>query len=201
MSPEQLKKFQENEERNRLLREQAELNEMEEEPVDEEPKKRDRINTAKVLNNNYFSGDGISENYFAPSKTIQISPLISDQYDYAVTEDIVLLQERKDSAELLYKLFKESPYNGKFVSKQNVIKVPKEMIPEVFNYFRKVLLEHKKITAMEMVIAICEFFEFNYSYIYDKVLPPQIKADILDDYYHNMGMKDRMDADASMPLF
>ena len=54
---------------------------------------------------------------------------------------------------------------------------------------------------MEMVIAICEFYEFNYNYIYDRVLSPQIKADILDDYYHNMGMKERMDADASMPLF
>lgn len=199
MSPEQLKKFEEY----KLKKQQAIENgiDLNEEAEDEPNKKRDRINTAKVLNNNYFSGDGISESYFQPAKTMQLSPLISDQYDYSVTDDIVLLNERKDTAEAIYQIYSKSPFNGKYASKQNVIKVPKDSIPEIFYYTKEELLKIKPLTAMEMVIAICEFYEFNYNYIYDRVLSPQIKADILDDYYHNMGMKERMDADASMPLF
>lgn len=30
----------------------------------QEPKPKERINTAKVLNSNYFNGDGMGENYF-----------------------------------------------------------------------------------------------------------------------------------------
>lgn len=34
------------------------------------PKERQRINTAKVLNNTYFTGDGMGDEYFAPARTM-----------------------------------------------------------------------------------------------------------------------------------
>ena len=41
-------------------------------------KKKDRINTAKVLNSNYFNGDGLGENYFQKPAPMVVSPLMSD---------------------------------------------------------------------------------------------------------------------------
>lgn len=51
-----------------------------------------------------------------------------------------------------------------------------------------------------MVIAINEFFNFDYTYVYKKVLSPKIKSELLQDYYNN-GMKDRMDNNISEKLF
>ena len=42
------------------------------------------------------------------------------------------------------------------------MKIPKENIPEVFEYTRKELAKVKTLTAMEVVIAINEFYDFNY---------------------------------------
>jgi hypothetical protein len=39
-----------------------------------------------------------------------VSPVVSDQYDYALTEDIVLLNERKDTAEKIYEIWVNSPF-------------------------------------------------------------------------------------------
>jgi hypothetical protein len=63
------------------------------------------------------------------------------------------------------------------------------------------LSKQKKITAYETVIAICEFFEFNYDFVVKKVLSPKMIAEILQDYYENMGMADRIDEIAEEPLF
>ena len=60
--------------------------------------------------------------------------------------------------------------------------------------------EIKTLSAYEMVIAINEFFDFNYDYVVKKVLSPKIRTEILEDYYHN-GMKERMDNTAAVKLF
>ena len=165
------------------------------------PKERQRINTAKVLNNTYFTGDGMGDEYFAPARTMQVSPLVSEQYDFAMTEDIVLLNERKDTAEKIFEIYNSSPYAGQYKTKLGVMKVPKDKVFEIFHYTRKKLAAVKNITAFEMVLAINEFYEFSYEFVYTKVLSPAMKVEILDDYYHNQGMKDRMDEAASDPLF
>jgi hypothetical protein len=63
------------------------------------------------------------------------------------------------------------------------------------------LYKIKTITAFETVIAINEFFDFNYDLIYKKVLSPQMKTEILEDYYNNMGMKNKIDKESSVKLF
>ena len=161
----------------------------------------DRIHTSKVLNNSYFSGNNVDSD-FSSSSPMTVSPLVADQYDFALTEDPVLLQERKDTAEQLYKIFMDSPYSKKYKSENGVItKIPKEKIPEIFEYTKKELAKIKQLTAMEVVIAINEFYDFNYDHVYKKVLTPQMKQEILEDYYNNMGMKTRMDEGASERLF
>lgn len=160
-----------------------------------------RIQTSKVLNNSYFEGTKMETEYNT-QRPMVVHPAVSEQYDYAVTDDIVLLNERKDTAEKIYEIFKNSKFSDKYKpSAYNVVKIPKEDIAEVFNYTRKELEKIKTLTAIEEVIAINEFYEFNYDYVYKNVLTPQMKQAILEDYYTNQGMKARMDESASEQLF
>lgn len=125
-----------------------------------------------------------------------------------MTDDIVLLNERKDTEQKLYDIWVVSPYVKQFtpvlISKEplvyNIPKIPKEEISKIFYYMKNKLSEVKTLSAYEMVIAINEFFDFNYDYVVKKVLSPKIKAEILEDYYNN-GMKERMDNNAAEKLF
>lgn len=63
------------------------------------------------------------------------------------------------------------------------------------------LAKQKKLSAYETVLAINEFFDFNYDFIVKKVLSSKMLAEILEDYYENMGMADRIDEIADEPLF
>ena len=166
-----------------------------------------RINTSKMLSNDgYFSSVDYSADF--GQQSMNVSPLVSDQYDYAMTDDIVLLNERKDTEQKLYDIWVVSPYVKQFtpvlISKEplvyNIPKIPKEEISKIFYYMKNKLSEVKTLSAYEMVIAINEFFDFNYDYVVKKVLSPKIKAEILEDYYNN-GMKERMDNNAAEKLF
>ena len=158
------------------------------------------INTTKTLSNDgYFSGG--SENLSASARAIAISPMVDDRYQESVTEDPVLLQDRLDTDQKLYEIFNNAPWKDNYIEADGLIKIPKEDISKVFGYTREKLSKIKKLTAYEMVIAINEFYDFNYEYVVKKVLSPKIVAEILDDYYKNMGLADRIDAVAEEPLF
>lgn len=158
-----------------------------------------RINTLKVLNNRYFNGGGDIEGF--TTNSISVSPYMSKQYDYATTDDIVLLNDRKDTAEKIYNIFKKSPYYEKYNREGKTKKIIKEDIFPLFYYIKEELEKEKKITTFEYIIAVCEFFEFNYDYIVNKVLSNKLRFELLEDYYNNMGMKDRMDKESSNRLF
>ena len=161
-----------------------------------------RINTTKTLSNdNYFANN--EYNTDLQQQKMEVSPVVADQYDYALTEDIVLLNERKDTTNKLYEIWQNSPYIKQYsvnTSIYNVPKIPKEDISKIFYYMKNKLSEIKTLSAYEMVIAINEFFDFNYDYVVKKVLSPKIRTEILEDYYHN-GMKERMDNTAAVKLF
>ena len=161
-----------------------------------------RINTTKTLSNdNYFANN--EYNTDLQQQKMEVSPVVADQYDYALTEDIILLNERKDTTNKLYEIWQQSPYIKQYsvnTSIYNVPKIPKEDISKIFYYMKTKLQEIKTLSAYEIVIAINEFFDFNYDYIVKKVLSPKIKSEILEDYYNN-GMKERMDDNAAVKLF
>ena len=159
-----------------------------------------RINTTKTLSNDgYFNGG--TENFGAVSGRIAINPMVESQYKESVTEDPVLLQDRIDTDQKLYDIFYSAPWHQNFIDKDGLIKIPKDDIAKVFSYTREKLSHIKKLTAYEMVIAINEFYDFNYDYVVKKVLSPKILSEILNDYYMNMGLADRIDAIADEPLF
>ena len=161
-----------------------------------------RINTTKTLSNdNYFANNDY--NTELQQQKMEVSPLVSDQYDYVLTEDIVLLNERKDTANKLYDIWINSPYAKTYavnVSTYNVPKIPKDDISKIFYYMKNKLSELKTLSAYETVIAINEFFDFNYDYVVKKVLSPKIRAEILEDYYNN-GMKERIENNTAVKLF
>ena len=94
-----------------------------------------QINTDKVLNNKWNTGGGQT----ILSGTISISPDVTAQYDYALTDDPVLLNERKNTAELMYDVFKASPYFDKYG--KTMKKVDKDDIKDIFRYFCKKITE------------------------------------------------------------
>jgi hypothetical protein len=143
----------------------------------------------------------MGEDYFSSPKSMQVSVMVSDRYDFALTEDVYLLYERKELQSIISDIYEHSPYKGKYITALNIIKVPKDKIFEIFHYIKNELLKRKSVSAMELMIAINEFFEFNYEYVYNKVLTPKMKSDIITDYYKNLGMKDRIDKEAEEPLF
>lgn len=173
-----------------------------------------RINTAKTLHNNsYFEGNNydLTFNNNAP---ISVHPSMYSQYDFAMTDDPELLNDRMDSAKIIYDIFKNSEYNdGRFNIQQErteysnedsenfLIRIPKENVKEVFEYVKTELLKRKKLNSIELIIAINEFFDFNYEFVYKKVLSSKDKQEILDDYYTNEGMKRKMDECTSIKLF
>lgn len=161
-----------------------------------------RINTTKTLSNdNYFANNDY--NTELQQQKMEVSPMVSDQYDYVLTEDIVLLNERKDTANKLYDIWINSPFAKQYmvnVSIYNVPKIPKDNISQIFYYMKNELSKLKSLSAYETVIAINEFFDFNYDYVVKKVLSPKIRAEILNEYYNN-GMKERIENNTAVKLF
>lgn len=162
-----------------------------------------RINTSKMLSNNgYFSSVDFGE--MGKPQKMAVSPIVEDQYDFAMTEDPTLLLDRKDTADKLFEIWKSSPYYGKFTSIKTTgttaPKIPKENIQEVFYYMKTKLTEQKELSTQELVMGINEFFEFNYDYIVKKVLSDKMRADIIEEYYNN-GMKERIDVNVDAKLF
>ena len=128
---------------------------------------------------------------------------VASQYDFATTEDPELLTDRKDTAEIIYKIFMDSSYNdGRFlIEGTQVIKIPKDSVSEVFNYVKDELLKVKKLNPIELIIAINEFFDLNYDFVYRKVLTPKMKQELLEDYYKNEGVKKQVNEGSSIKLF
>ena len=146
---------------------------------------RKRIDTLSLLkNNSYRNGGVIGENsYNGSSSGMAVDPAVYDRYDFAVTDDIVLLNDRKDTNERLYNIFSDSSWGKKYMKDNAICKINKEDIPGIFYYCKDKLYEQKKISTFEFIIAINEFFEFNYDYIFKNVLSVKLKADLYDDLY------------------
>jgi hypothetical protein len=151
------------------------------------------INTEKVLNNTWNVGEDLQ----VLSGTIKINSDMYKQYDFAMTDDPILLQDKKSTQELLYKIFKESSYfekYGGFLPDSSIPfakKVEKGDIVEIFYYMKEHILKEKKLSIIELVIEICEFFDFNYDYVVNTVLSIPLKSKLYEEVYES-GMKEKM---------
>lgn len=168
---------------------------------EEKPKERKRINTTRALSNESFYNGGM-ETEVINTMSIAISPLVESQYDYAVTDDPVQLQERKRMNEILFDIFNESPFRYSYEDKETkIIKIPKEDIAKVFHYSKTHLIKRcGDISAREMLMTINEFYGFDYNYIVRHIIGSRLYSEVLEEYY-NDGLRSRIDESSAEPLF
>lgn len=172
-----------------------------EETEEDAQKTRKRINTTRALSNESFYNGGM-ETEIINTMSIAISPLIESQYDYAVTDDPVQLQERKRMNEILYEIFAQSPFRHSYEDPETkLIKIPKEDIAKVFHYSKTHLIKRcGDISAREMLITINEFYSFDYNYIVKHIIGSRLYSEVLEEYY-NDGLRSRIDESSAEPLF
>lgn len=172
-----------------------------EETEEDAQKTRKRINTTRALSNESFYNGGM-ETEIINTMSIAISPLIESQYDYAVTDDPVQLQERKRMNEILYEIFSQSPFRHSYEDPETkLIKIPKEDIAKVFHYSKTHLIKRcGDISAREMLITINEFYSFDYNYIVKHIIGSRLYSEVLEEYY-NDGLRSRIDESSAEPLF
>lgn len=143
-----------------------------------------RIDTLSLIKNNpYKNGGVVTDNSYNSYSKMAVDPTMYDRYDFALTDDIVLLNERKETNETLYEIFHDSSWGKKYMKENEVCKINKEDIQNVFYFCKNELLKVKNISIFELLIAINEFFDFNYDYIFKNVLSVKLKAELYDDLY------------------
>lgn len=147
------------------------------------------INTSAVLNNGWNSGN--SDQIL--SGPIAIDPSMEKSYDFALTLDPIALQEKNRNQEILFELFQESPFFEKYGGLTDssipfAKKIERADVIKVFYYFKEKIEERIKISIMELVILICEFFELDYKYVNDNVLSPPLQAKLVREIY-DLGYK------------
>lgn len=152
-------------------------------------------NTYKILQNSWNTGGGQE----VLTGSITVSPLVADQYDFAMTDDPVLLQERKNTAEELYKIFEQSEWFEKYGTMAR--KVEKNDILPLFYALKAGLDKVKKVSAYETILAICEFADLPYEYVWNNVASVQLKSEVYEDFYKNLGKKKVMDTYNQVKLF
>jgi len=119
---------------------------------------------------------------------ISVLPLVSDMYEESTTNDMDTLLSRKMIEKELYDIYLSSPFFDKYGDELK--KIEKKEIPEVYYYFRDELkkLNHNKV---EILCAICEFFDFNYSNMYNNVLSLEEKSNILEILENDYGLQNK----------
>lgn len=144
------------------------------------------INTSAVLNNGWNSGG--NEQTF--SGTISVHPDMDKTYDYVLTSDPVSLQEQKQTQEMLYEIFKESPYFDKYNGKKQdssvayAKKIERSDVQGLFFYMKEKIEERQQMNISELMMHICEFFELNYKFVLDNVLTVPLRARLFQEVYH-----------------
>lgn len=158
-----------------------------------------RINTAKTLHNSYFDSDKTEETNY--DGKISIASDVEENYPEMFTDDIILYQDRRDTDEKIYEIWRNSKYYDIYNSSTwGIKKIPKKYVAEIFYYVKENLEKRKKLTAMETVIAINEFFDFNYDFVAHYILSPRLKLELYQEYYEN-GRRHDMEEQNSKKLF
>jgi hypothetical protein len=121
------------------------------------------MDTDKIINNSYNSGDLNYEEFSGPMK---VHDSVFSLYEDQLGENMIEIRTLKMLDDELYKIFEQSPYFEKY-------KKPKRADGndrvKMYYYFKERLLEQKKYSNMEIFIAFAEFFQVNYDQLYSEV--------------------------------
>ena len=139
----------------------------------------------KIINNNY---DNVDYSYgFTSSTPIAISPLVSDRYEDALSEDIGELYARRHIYEDVAEIFEASPYFQKYGRETK--KLEKRDVSDIYYTFKDELKKKDSYSLVQIFCAIAEFFELNYKTLYNDIISLEDKAEILEILQESYGLE------------
>lgn len=149
----------------------------------------DRKPTIKILDNSW---NAVDKEVFTPGSSITVDPLMDEQYEDALTNDISEVYTTRITRELLYDAYIASPFFEKYG--QNPKKIDKNDYYDLYVYFRDYLnnLDEHKLNMVQIFISILEFFELNYDKMYKDIIPIVDKSKILETLYDVYGYKSKL---------
>ena len=130
----------------------------------------------KIINNSY---DAVDYGQEALSQSpIAINPLVSDQYEEAISENIEDIYTRKNLYNQMSELYEASEFYEKYG--QDCKKLEKADISNVYYTFKHQLLEKNDYNLVQIFTTIAEFFDLNYKTLYNDIISLEDKAEILE---------------------
>ena len=139
----------------------------------------------KIINNNY---DNVDYSYDFTSYTpIAVSPLVSDRYEDALSEDISDLYTRRHIYEDVAEIYEASPYFQKYGKETK--KLEKRDVSDIYYTFKDELKKKDSYSLVQIFCAIAEFFELNYKTLYNDIISLEDKAEILEILQRSYGLE------------
>ena len=150
----------------------------------------------KIINNNY---DNVDYSYDFTSYTpIAVSPLVSDRYEDALSEDISELYMRRHIYEDVAEIYEASPYFQKYGRETK--KLEKRDVSDIYYTFKDELKKKHSYSLVQIFCAIAEFFELNYKTLYNDIISLEDKAEILEILQESYGLESTLSS-SSKKLF
>ena len=139
----------------------------------------------KIINNSY---DAVDYGQEALSQSpIAINPLVSDQYEEAISENIEDIYTRKNLYNQMSELYEASEFYEKYG--QDCKKLEKADISNVYYTFKRQLLEKDDYNLVQVFTTIAEFFDLNYKTLYNDIISLEYKAEILEIFRDMYGFE------------
>ena len=130
----------------------------------------------KIINNSY---DAVDYGQEALSQSpIAINPLVSDQYEESISENIEDIYTRKKLFNQMNELYEASEFYPKYGKECK--KLEKADISNVYYTFKRQLLQKDNYNLVQVFTTIAEFFELNYKTLYNDIISLEDKAEILE---------------------
>ncbi len=139
----------------------------------------------EIINNSYEDIDYTADRF--TQSTLTIDPAISDNYKEVLSEDMEEVYNLKQLDETLNELYENSPWYGKYG--RNIKKIERGDIYDIYYYFKERLENMKMYSIMHIFCSICEFFDFNYKYVYNEIVSLRDKACILEALEEKYGLE------------
>lgn len=140
----------------------------------------------EIINNSYEDVDYTNDRF--TQSTLSVDPMISENYKESLSDDLDEVYNLKQLEETLNELYEKSPWFSKYG--RNNKKVERGDISDIYYYFKEKLEAMQMFNIVHILCTICEFFDFNYKYVYNDVVSLRDKANILEALEEKYGLED-----------
>lgn len=139
----------------------------------------------EIINNSYEDVDYTNDRF--TQSTLSIDPMASENYKEILSEDLDEVYNLKQLDEALNELYISSPWYSKYG--KNIKKIERGDMSDIYYYFKEHLENTKMFGIVHIFCAICEFFDFNYKYVYNDIVSLKDKAHILEALEEKYGLE------------